>query len=69
MLQAAISIYSQHFAIWPVKRSVSERAVCHLAACSDSKDQWQYFPAVDELSNIFHYAYYVAYPSIRRTQK
>ena len=39
MLQAADSIYSQHVAIWPVKRSVLERAVCHLAACSDSNGQ------------------------------
>ena len=30
------SVYSPHFAVWPVKRSVLERAVCHLAACSDN---------------------------------
>ena len=36
MLRAANSIYSPHFAIWPAKRSVSEMAVCQLAACSDN---------------------------------
>ena len=36
MLRAANSIYSPHFAVWPAKRSVSEMAVCHLAACSDN---------------------------------
>ena len=36
MLQAANSIHSQHFAIWPAKRSILERAVCHLGACSDN---------------------------------
>ena len=30
------SIYSPHFAVWPAKRNVLERAVCHLAACSDN---------------------------------
>ena len=25
-----------HFAVWPAKRSVLERAVCYLAACSDN---------------------------------
>ena len=35
MLRAANSIYSLHFAIWPAKRSVLERAVCHLATCND----------------------------------
>ena len=38
MLRAANSIYSPHFAIWPAKRSVLERAVCHLAACSDNNN-------------------------------
>ena len=38
MLRAANSIYSPHFAIWPAKRSVSEMAVCQLAACSDNND-------------------------------
>ena len=38
MLLAANSIYSPHFAIWPAKRSVLERPVCHLAACSDNND-------------------------------
>ena len=36
MLRAANSIYSPHFAIWPAKRSVSEMAVCQLAAYSDN---------------------------------
>ena len=36
MLQAANSIYSLHFAVWPTKTSFLERAVCHLAACSDN---------------------------------
>ena len=36
LLRAANSIYSPHFAVWPAKRSVSEMAVCHLAACSDN---------------------------------
>ena len=36
MLRAANSIYSAHFAVWPTKRSVLERAVCYLAACGDS---------------------------------
>ena len=36
MLRAANSIYSPHFAVWPAKRSVLERAVCYLAACSDN---------------------------------
>ena len=36
MLRAANSIYSPHFAVWPAKRSVLERVVCHLAACSDN---------------------------------
>ena len=30
------SIYSPYFAVWPAKRSVLERAVCHLAACSNN---------------------------------
>ena len=25
-----------HFAVWPAKRSLLERTVCHLAACSDN---------------------------------
>ena len=36
MLQAANSIYSPHFAIWPAKRNALEKAVCHLAACGDN---------------------------------
>ena len=36
MLRAANSIYSPHFAVWPAKRSALERAVCHLAVCSDN---------------------------------
>ena len=36
MLRAANSIYSLHFAVWPTKTSFLERAVCHLAACSDN---------------------------------
>ena len=36
MLRAANSIYSPHFAIWPEERNILERAVCHLAACSDN---------------------------------
>ena len=36
MLRAANSIYSPHFAVWLAKRSVSEMAVCQLAACSDN---------------------------------
>ena len=35
MLRAATSIYSPNSAVWPAKRSVLERAVCHLAAFSD----------------------------------
>ena len=35
MLRAATSIYSPNFAVWPAKRSVLERAVCHLAVFSD----------------------------------
>ena len=34
MLRPANSIYIPHFAVWPAKRSVLERAVCRLAACS-----------------------------------
>ena len=30
------SIYSPHFGVWPAKRNVLERAVCHLAVCSDN---------------------------------
>ena len=36
MLWAANSIYSLHFAVWPTKTSFLERAVSHLAACSDN---------------------------------
>ena len=36
MLRTANSTYSPHFAVWPAKRSVSEMAVCRLAACSDN---------------------------------
>ena len=38
MLQAGncIYMYIPHFAVWPTKRSVLERAICHLAACSDN---------------------------------
>ena len=36
MLRAANSIYRSHFAVWPAKRSVLERAVCHLTTCSDN---------------------------------
>ena len=36
MLRAANSIYSPHFAVWRAKRSVSEMAVCQLAAYSDN---------------------------------
>ena len=36
MLQVANSIYSPHFEFGPSKRSLLERAVCHLAACSAS---------------------------------
>ena len=36
MLRAANSIYSLHFAVWRAKRSVSEMAVCQLAAYSDN---------------------------------
>ena len=36
MLWAANSIYSPDFAVWPMKNSISERAVCHLATCSDN---------------------------------
>ena len=36
MLGATHFIYSPNFAICLVKRSVLERAVCHLAACSDN---------------------------------
>ena len=36
MLRAANSIYSPHFAVWPAKRSVLEKTVSHLTACSDN---------------------------------
>ena len=37
MLRAAILFTARTLPfIWPVKRSVSEMAVCHLAACSDN---------------------------------
>ena len=32
MLRAANSIYRLHFAVWPAKRGVLDRAVCHLDA-------------------------------------
>ena len=35
MLRAANSIYSPHFAVWPAKRRVLKREVCHLAAFRD----------------------------------
>ena len=35
MLRAANSIYSPHFAVWPTKRRVLKREVCHLAAFRD----------------------------------
>ena len=38
MLRAANSIYSPHFTVWPAKRSVLDRAVCHLAECTDNND-------------------------------
>ena len=38
MLRAANSICSTHFAVWSPKKSVLERAVCHLAVCSDNKN-------------------------------
>ena len=43
MLRAANSIYSLHFAVWPAKRSVLERAVCHLAACSGNNGKQPVF--------------------------
>ena len=36
MLRATNSIYSPYFAVWPPKRSVLERELGHLAACSDT---------------------------------
>ena len=49
MLWAANSIYSLDFAVWPTKRSILERAVCHLAACSDNNVWWK--PCNSNLSN------------------
>ena len=36
MLRVANSIYSPHFEFGSSKRSLLERATCHLAACSDN---------------------------------
>ena len=35
-LHSPNSIYSPHFAVWPAKRSVLEKAVCHLVTWSDN---------------------------------
>ena len=43
MLRPANSIYIPHFAVWPAKRSVLERAVCHLAACSGNNSMQDEF--------------------------
>lgn len=40
MLWAANSIYSPDFVVWPTKKSISERTVCHLATCSDNNNLW-----------------------------
>ena len=43
MLRPANSIYIPHFAVWPAKRSVLERAVCRLAACSGNNSMQDEF--------------------------
>ena len=43
MLHPANSIYIPHFAVWPAKRSVIERAVCRLAACSGNNSMQDEF--------------------------
>ena len=43
MLHPANSIYIPHFAVWPAKRSVIERAVCRLAARSGNNSMQDEF--------------------------
>ena len=43
MLRPANSIYIPHFAVWLAKRSVLERAVCRLAACSGNNSMQDEF--------------------------
>ena len=43
MLHPANSIYIPHFAVWPAKRSVIERAVCRLATCSGNNSMQDEF--------------------------
>ena len=46
MLRPANSIYIPHFAVWPAKRSVLERAVCRLAACSGNNSMQDEFDMI-----------------------
>ena len=58
MLGAANSMYSLHFAIWPAKRSVLERAVCHLAACSDTNDGFLFHISDQCLMKLIHCSFF-----------